>query len=102
VQNLEVSNIINKEGETKMYCSSCGDQILPDAVFCPKCGVSNKKVDATNVVDKNSIGYNILSFIIPIVGLVLYFMFKKETPIKAKGVLTWGIIGFVINLLILL
>lgn len=87
-----------------MYCTSCGNQMMQGAEFCPSCGVktSNKVEKAFNVEDRSSFGFNLLSFFIPIVGLILYFGFKEKTPIKAKGVLTWGIIGFVVNIILLI
>ena len=49
--------------------------------------------------DKQSIGLNILSFLFPIVGWVLYFVLKGQTPIKAKGCGIWGLVGFGVGLL---
>lgn len=51
------------------------------------------------VVKEQNIGLIFLSFLILIVGLILYFSWKNETPNMAKGVLTWAIVGFVINLI---
>lgn len=35
----------------------------------------------------------ILSFLIPIVGIILYFVKKQKEPVYAKSCLTWGLIG---------
>jgi len=37
-------------------------------------------------LDNNSTGLNVLSFFIPIIGLVLYLVLKKDQPIKAAGI----------------
>ena len=44
--------------------------------------------------DKQSVGLNILSFLFPIVGWILYFVWKDEKPEKGKGCGLWGLIGF--------
>lgn len=48
--------------------------------------------------DKQSTGLNILSFLFPIVGWILYFVFKSESPEKAKGCGIWGLVGFGLGL----
>ena len=55
--------------------------------FCPNCGntLINGKCPACNYQDKNNIGFNILSFFFPLIGLVLYVIWKDEHPVKAKG-----------------
>lgn len=44
--------------------------------------------------DKSSIGLNIISFICPLVGWILYFALRDNTPIKAGACSTWAWIGF--------
>lgn len=83
------------------YCSKCGHQIEDEAVVCIHCGclITNKPIPKAE--DDNSPGFNILSFFIPIVGLILYLVWNKEQPIKAKGVGVSAIAGFVLNLIII-
>lgn len=45
--------------------------------------------------DIPSTGMNVLAFFIPIVGLVLYLVWKDQFPVKAKAVGKWGLIGFI-------
>lgn len=45
-------------------------------------------------VDKPSTGLNILSFLIPLVGLILFLSWQNSTPIKAKACGKWALIGF--------
>ena len=45
--------------------------------------------------DKRSAGFCILSFIIPVLGLVLYLVWKDQYPNKAKGCGIAAIIGAV-------
>ena len=44
--------------------------------------------------DKPDTGMNVLSFFIPLVGIILYFVEKSKKPIKAKGMLKWSLIGY--------
>lgn len=50
------------------------------------------------VMDQKSTGLNILSFFIPLVGLILYLTMKDQTPIKAKGCGKCALIGFLVGI----
>jgi len=50
--------------------------------------------------DKNSRGLNILAFLIPLVGLVLFFIFNGKQPIKARGIGKWTLFGFIFGLVL--
>lgn len=52
------------------------------------------------VIDKKSTGLNILSFFIPLIGLILYLTKKDQTPIKAKGCGKAALIGFILQIVI--
>lgn len=53
-------------------------------------------VQPTN--DKPDTGINVLSFFIPLVGLILYFVDKSTKPIKAKAELKWSLIGWGVSI----
>lgn len=42
----------------------------------------------------------ILCFIIPIVGIIFYFVKKQKEPVYAKSCLTWGLIGFGVSFIL--
>ena len=48
----------------------------------------------TNPDDKPDTALNVLSFFIPILGLVLYFIEKDTKPNKAKAALKWSLISW--------
>lgn len=79
------------------YCKNCGAQINDQAVICPMCGVSQETKPA--VVDNGGFGWGALGFCIPIVGLVLYLVWKDTKPRTAKaagkGALVSVILGVV-------
>lgn len=50
--------------------------------------------------DEPSTGRNVLAFFIPIVGWIMYFAKRDETPVMAKEILKWSWIGFAVNFFI--
>lgn len=90
------------------FCSRCGSKISEQASFCPQCGASLsgdiKGIDQTpkNQVDKDSpnVGLNILSFLFPIVGWILWGVNKNNAPKKAHACAVAAWIGFGIGLII--
>ena len=53
------------------------------AVICPHCGVSQK--DDSSVSDSGSIGWGFLGCCIPIVGLILFLVWRDNKPKNAKA-----------------
>jgi hypothetical protein len=51
---------------------------------------------AAPVPDVASGGMKFLAFCIPIVGLILYFVWKDQKPLSAKSMLKLAIIGFIV------
>ena len=110
------------------YCSKCGQQLHDDAVFCNSCGckaapvktsfentVGNVANTITNTVDSvaNSIDsvfekdtgselWTVLGLFLPIIGLALYFVWKKDQPRNAKNALKGALIGIGISLAIII
>lgn len=106
-----------------MFCPNCGKEI-DDVKYCPYCGTdiskyTNKTYDYYEPVGSNensqyqndyqqydyreedapSLGFAFLSFFVPIVGLVLYIIWHKEYPLKAKSCLKGIIIGFILEII---
>lgn len=79
-----------------MYCRNCGNEILDDAVVCPKCGCqvkpitnqssSNAKVTVAKIFIILSCIFGFFLFFIPtIVGIIAY---NKLSHAKTKNELT--------------
>ncbi|MDE5994264.1 MAG: zinc ribbon domain-containing protein [Oscillospiraceae bacterium] len=114
-----------------MFCKNCGKQLPDGTVFCTECGTNQSAVNpAPNTVnpnmaynqpqntgyssgvyqtqpmnskhDKSNVGLNILSWFVPIFGLIYYFVKKNERPNEAKGTLKAGLISIGVNVLILI
>jgi hypothetical protein len=67
------------------YCSNCGTQLNP-AGNCPECFKTRNIAATTPVNDRGGFGWNLLGFCIPIVGLILYLVWKDTQPLNAKAV----------------
>lgn len=81
------------------FCSKCGKEINEEAVICVHCGCSI----AQNKVAENdapNMGFAILGFFIPLVGLILYLMWKDQTPLKAKSAGKGALFGFCCSMLV--
>lgn len=76
-----------------MYCRNCGAEIDGGAYACVRCGHIQQPGEA---VDSGGLGWGIIGFLIPIVGLFLFLIWKDSKPKTAKAV----VIGVLLNILI--
>ena len=85
------------------FCKNCGSQIHDQAVICPNCGVAQENKPA--VVDNGGFGWGLLGCCIPLVGLILFLVWKDTKPKTAKaagvGALVSVIIGVVYYVLMI-
>ena len=101
-------------------CPKCGKSVSSDYQFCPYCGGSlagNGNFNTGNTGNSGSQGGtrggNILggnamgclglvaSFIIPLIGIVLYFVYRRKNNMQAaRKVLIAALAGLAFNLLI--
>ncbi|MDM5247434.1 MULTISPECIES: zinc-ribbon domain-containing protein [unclassified Lysinibacillus] len=73
-----------------MFCPHCSEEIAAQAEICPKCGV---RVQNTSSEDRPNIAINILSFCCtPLLGIIMYFVWKDNKPKAAKSALIWALI----------
>lgn len=91
-----------------MFCNKCGKDIPDSSLVCSYCGaqVGQRPVQSVQAVDGPIGGLGILCFLFPIVGLILYLVWKDSTPEKAKGAgkaALWGVgIGVGLYLLMII
>lgn len=102
------------------YCKNCGAD-AGEASFCPNCGTSTAQAPVAPATtptpapapaptysyanssasgDASSIGFAVLSAFFPIVGLVLFFVWKDQYPLKAKSCITGAIVGFILSVVV--
>lgn len=82
------------------YCTNCGGPLSDDQEFCLNCGVMIENEDSEIIDDKGSVGFAILSFFIPIVGLIIFLTWQEKRPKTAKQAGIAALIGFVVNILL--
>jgi hypothetical protein len=97
-----------KEGFSMKFCSKCGKELEDNAAFCVACGAPQASAPAvapapvstpkTDPNDASSFGFGVLGFFIPLAGLILWLMWRDETPKKAKSAGIGALIGFICNI----
>ena len=70
-----IIKILSYKRRKIMYCSKCGEEIMDQALVCPKCGCATSNFTAINtpvIKDKNGIAIAgfVCSFFIPLLGWV--------------------------------
>lgn len=91
-----------------MRCNICNNEIANDSKFCPICGnnlefVSNNNVNISSVPvmeEKANIGLAVLSFFVPIAGLILFLVKRREEPKTAKACGISALVSFIISILV--
>lgn len=91
----------NNDNDNLMYCRHCGQEISENSVICPICHyhLSNDRSETSSV---ESVMICLFSFFIPLVGFVLWAIFKDEDSSKAKKALISSIIGVVLGLFLVI
>ena len=92
-----------------MRCNMCGAKIKTTDSRCSYCGAelghstgntyTIQEEERTNVLDTPSKGLNILALFFPFIMFFVGIYMLKKTPIRAKGIITYSIIGFVIEVI---
>ena len=65
------------------YCRKCGAPISDGTIVCPSCGADQS--NTPYVEDNGGIGWGLLGCCIPIVGLVLFLVWRDQKPRTAKA-----------------
>lgn len=93
-----------QEDMKKMFCKYCGKEIPDGSTFCPECGANltentppqTPRPPVANPEDSSSFGFAFLCFLFPIVGLILYLVWKNTLPLRAKSCGKGAIVGVVV------
>lgn len=87
------------------YCPKCGRQLVDEAVICVSCGCAQTGSGSKFKNDSAGFGWGVLGFFFPLVGLILYLLWKGDVPKRAKsagiGALVGAIIGFLVTVIVL-
>ena len=82
-----------------MYCKYCGKVIDDDSKFCTDCG-NNVSGEMGDAVDKPSKAFAVLGFFLPLVGLILYAIYERKQPKRAKSAGKGALVGFITKVVI--
>ena len=100
-------------------CNRCGSQVEDSRNICPFCGnnlmgnaenktqqstlnVSDDLTSTDDYKDNGSGWWAVLGFFFPVVGLILYLVWKYQYPRNAKKCLTGFIISLVASVVLIL
>lgn len=98
-----------------MFCKNCGKEIEATYNVCPYCGTPQQAAPAPTPTpapaptaapapnaqaDGGSFGWGVLGFCFPIVGLILFLVWKDSKPKSGKVAGIGAIIGFGISVLL--
>lgn len=89
-----------------MFCKNCGKEVDDQAVICPGCGVptTNSQPGAAAAPsngDAPNAGFAVLGFFFPIIGLILYLVWHKDYPLKAKSCGKGALIGVIVYVVLI-
>ena len=79
------------------FCKNCGNQIEDNAATCPNCGASQNTTP--QVTDNGGFLWGLLGFCIPIVGLVLFLVWKDTKPKTSKAAGIGALVGVILMIL---
>lgn len=74
-----------------MFCNNCGQVIDDDIGICMHCNKVSNNIEYIKDIPSNLVGLS--AFCFPLVGMVLYFMWKDNRPKSTSLVLKWTIAG---------
>lgn len=81
------------------YCKNCGCQLDDGATFCTSCGASQGTSSAP-VVDNGGFGWSLLGCCIPIVGFILWLVWKDSKPKTAEALCHGAVASIVLSLVL--
>lgn len=91
------------------FCQNCGAKIDIKAIVCPNCGVAvaGGPLDKEKAPEKeihqndgNSIALNIIGFLIPLIGFIMWIAFHNDYPERSKNVGISSLAGFILGIII--
>lgn len=81
------------------FCKNCGKEISDQTTSCPNCGAVQNATQQPTVVDNGGIGWGLLGCCIPIVGLILFLVWKDSKPKTSKAAGIGALVGVILCVL---
>lgn len=79
------------------YCRNCGKEINENQDYCMHCGSLQTEDQSTYVSDEGEKWWCALGFCVPLVGLILYIVWKNDRPNNAKMAGTGALISVILS-----
>ena len=77
-------------------CAHCGKQLDDESMVCSSCGTPVDPVPEEQEPEESSTAvFGALGFFIPLAGLILYCIWRNDSPRKAKHAGIGALVGFV-------
>jgi uncharacterized protein (DUF983 family) len=95
----EIKSKKMKEEHDMAYCSKCGEEKDYQNGKCEKCGFQpqlNQNSSFAN--DDGGFLWGLLGFCVPIVGLVLWLIWRTERPVTAKAAGMGALVSVILNI----
>lgn len=84
-----------------MHCKHCGKMVDDNSNFCSNCGMRfDDRQNFNDTDDSSSVGFAILGFFIPLVGLILFLVYESKRPKRAKSAGIGALVGFITKIVI--
>lgn len=87
------------------FCRNCGNQLADQASFCPNCGTAQNVAPVQNAnvpapADNGGFWWGALGCCVPIVGLILFLVWKDTKPKTAKSAGKGALISVIVSAVI--
>ena len=82
------------------YCPNCGNPVTEEQDVCLSCGKKIRDTEENSVSNRNDtggFGWGLLGFCIPIVGLILFLVWKQDQPKNAKAAGTGALVSIIFS-----
>lgn len=80
------------------FCKTCGKEVNENQAVCLSCGASLETKPA--VIDNGGFGWSLLGFCFPLIGLILYLVWKDEKPITSLAVGKGALISVILSVVL--
>ena len=83
------------------YCKKCGREIDNTASHCAYCGAAqNDATSAPQTVDNGGFGWGLLGCLIPIVGLILFLVWRDTKPKTSKAAGVGALVSVIVSVVL--
>lgn len=80
------------------YCTNCGSEVNQEQDICLQCGrILKPRKSIIPEDDSGSAGWLVLGFFVPLVGLILFLLWKDERPLSSKAAGKGALISVIVS-----